>query len=278
MPAEVLLDPGIRDWALLPIAIVTFLLQLLRHYIHLLTKTQSKPDPLFVRENQILARSAYSRTNRGWIPGNAFQNRRTLFETKEKLDTFSLPGLYRPPGQKERPRVGLLVEEPSSDQGNPMMSMFADPGALRGMMMQQVLSLGPHLGMMTWVSHFFSGFVIAKLPFPLTSRFRGMLQRGVDIPTLDVTYITSVCGYFLIMFGLRGIITLVLGEQSEMDGTEAMRQMTTGGLAGGPGGKQVDMKAMFKQEADNWSLAFTQHEFQLQNVESKLLARKASLE
>eukprot|EP01062_Namystynia_karyoxenos_P066139 TRINITY_DN60144_c0_g1_i1.p1 TRINITY_DN60144_c0_g1~~TRINITY_DN60144_c0_g1_i1.p1 ORF type:complete len:276 (+),score=114.28 TRINITY_DN60144_c0_g1_i1:68-895(+) len=268
MPSELLLDPGIRDWALLPIAVVTLLLQLIRHYVTLLLKGQPKVEAAFQREGQIVARSNYSRTNRGWIPAAALDERRRLFSSKEKVDTC-IPGLYRTDPQL--PRIGLLAEEPKSDQGNPMMSMMADPSAMRTMASTQMMSIGPHFAMMSWVSHFFSGFVIAKLPFPLTSRFRGMLQRGVDAPTLDVTYITSVCGYFLIMFGIRGIITLVLGEQSEADDAEAMKQMTSGmGMAGRPGG-QVDMKAVFKSELDNWSEAFTQHEFQLSRVEEKLL-------
>lgn len=31
----------------------------------------------------------------------------------------------------------------------------------------------------------------AKIPFPLTQRFRGMLQNGIDLSTVDVSYVSS---------------------------------------------------------------------------------------
>lgn len=32
--------------------------------------------------------------------------------------------------------------------------------------------------------------------------------------TLDVSYVSSVSWYFLVMFGMRGFLSLILGEQS----------------------------------------------------------------
>lgn len=91
----------------------------------------------------------------------------------------------------------------------------------------------------------------AKIPFPLTQRFRAMLQNGIDLSTVDVSYVSSrswysryswqqvytiTCiqlvlidsrlllmyifvtiffgRYFLNLFGLRGLFSLILGEDN----------------------------------------------------------------
>lgn len=48
-----------------------------------------------------------------------------------------------------------------------------------------------------------------------------MLQRGVDIHNLDVKYVSSLSLYFLILFGLNGLQSLILGAESD----EEMRKM-----------------------------------------------------
>ena len=56
-----------------------------------------------------------------------------------------------------------------------------------------------------WVNYLFSGFLVAKTPFPLTFRFKSMLQRGVEVENLEAGYISGLCWYFMIMMGISGI-------------------------------------------------------------------------
>ncbi len=111
--------------------------------------------------------------------------------------------------------LGMMVPQARARSRSPVRLTTRTPDALRRM---QMLT-------MAWVNFFFSGFVVAKVPFPLTQRFRGMLQRGVDLQSLDVTYVSSLSWYFLNVFGLNGLLQLILGEASTVNDIQAQQQM-----------------------------------------------------
>jgi ER membrane protein complex subunit 3 len=76
--------------------------------------------------------------------------------------------------------------------------------------------------MMQGIQHFFSGFILLKVPFPLTVGFKNMFQRGVaPMPDLEPAYVSSVSWYFLVLYGLRSFFKLITGnpplEQREQD-------------------------------------------------------------
>ena len=64
---------------------------------------------------------------------------------------------------------------------NPQAAMMSDPTMMIDMLKKNVHMIVPQMLTGAWVNFFFSGFVIAKIPFPLTQRFRTMLQRGIDL-------------------------------------------------------------------------------------------------
>ena len=65
------------------------------------------------------------------------------------------------------------------------------------------------------------------------------MQRGIDLSmTLDVSYMSSLSWYFILMFGLQGVYGLVLGNDTEgVDGTQ-----TEGHVLLGDGGVAVRVR------------------------------------
>jgi hypothetical protein len=128
--------------------------------------------------------------------------------------------------------------------------------------------------MMQGISHFFQGFILLKIPFPLTRGFKNMFQRGLGDFThqLDTSYVSSVSWYFLVMFGLRGFFRMVIGDpsQEEMESLKLQQQL---GLALPSGPKQFEAAKMLQQEADNLEL-WKKVKSDLDDVERRLLGSK----
>lgn len=55
---------------------------------------------------------------------------------------------------------------------------------------------------------------IVKLPFPLTIRFKSMLQSGVMTRDLDVQWVSSLSWYFLNLMGLQSVFGFILGSDN----------------------------------------------------------------
>lgn len=69
--------------------------------------------------------------------------------------------------------------------------------------------------------------------FCLSAKLFCNAQRGVDLPTLDVTYFTSLSYYILLLFGLRGVFMLFFRENT-IDETQMYRQQMGMGAGANP--------------------------------------------
>lgn len=122
-------------------------------------------------------------------------------------------------------KTGLLKEKLPANPPNPMMS---NPNMMMDMMKGNMVNMVPNFALMTFVSYFFSGFVCLKLPFPLPSnRFKLMMQRGIDLSTLDVSYVSSLSWYFIVSFGLNGVYRLILGENIDFADAQMMQMQVS---------------------------------------------------
>lgn len=53
-----------------------------------------------------------------------------------------------------------------------------------------------------------------KLPFPLTIKFKSMLQAGVATKDMDPRWMSSISWYFLCIFGLQSVFNFILGSDN----------------------------------------------------------------
>lgn len=234
----------IRDWVLVPIVLIMFLVGLLRHYITKTIKGEQKVDVGALKLGQMMARTSWFIQNSNEINDSAFAMRKAYFNDAT---------------------TGVLKQKKEGGEQPPQLPM-QDPSMMMEMMKNNLTMIVTQMGMMGVMSSFFSGFIVVKLPFPLSAGFRGMLQRGVELNALDVTYVSSMSWYFVNLFGMSGLFSLILGDDNETDDTKLMQSQMSGQAMGAPG--QDNSKVML-QQAEN--IEVVNHEYALVHAERTLL-------
>jgi len=218
---ELQLDPAIRLWVFLPIVIITFLVGIIKHYVSILLTSPKKVDLAQVKDSQILLRARALRENAGYIPKHSFLIRRHYSSNKEN---------------------GVLTKHQQRQAAPP--NPMTDPSMMTNMLKGNLTNVLPMIVIGGWINWHFSGFVTTKVPFPLTLRFKPMLQRGIELASLDAAWVSSASWYFLNVFGLRSIYTLVLGENNAADQSLVMQEQMTMQAGGMP----QDPKQAYKAE------------------------------
>ncbi|KAI8904779.1 integral membrane protein DUF106-domain-containing protein [Gorgonomyces haynaldii] len=242
------LDPKIRDWVLIPILLVMILVGLLRNYAMKLLQTLPKPHIKQVRETSAMMRSKTLRFS-DVLPWSAFDMRKQFL-----IEQFNNQAYLKNPNT-------------DSMAPNPM----SDPQAMEGtmeMMKKNMAMIVPQTLIMSWISFFFSGFILSKLPFPLTVRFKSMTQSGVLTKDMDARWVSSLSWYFLNLFGLNSVYTLLLGDGSGADGMQDMQQMQMMG-APQPMQNPAEIARAFKSEIEFYELL--EYKWDLHDVEERLL-------
>lgn len=287
MANDLFIDRAVRDWVFVPLTIFIILMKLIMQYVHVMMTAAppggqgATPKPLSeVREAAAVARSQRLRTWGTWLPGSSFRMRRLYFV-----------GTEAPAGAAAGGGGGGAIADADGENGSggqgggggggvfnepvrskPMHETFAtDPSVMVDMMKRNLTGIVPQLVMGVVVSFFFSGFVMGRVPFSLSPRFRPMVQRGVDLASLDVAYFTSLSYYIMLLFASRGPFSLFFREDT-VDETEALRRQMNpmAAAAGGAPGGGFDAAAAYK--AEKAAYAAYEHEWVLGGAEGLALA------
>jgi hypothetical protein len=150
-------------------------------------------------------------------------------------------------------------------RSTPAQTALPDPSMMTEMLKGNVTNVLPMVVIGGWINWMFSGFVTTKVPFPLTLRFKPMLQRGIELVSLDAAWVSSASWYFLNVFGLRSIYALVLGENNAADQSRLMQEQMSGAAMSMP----MDPKVAFKAEWE--ALEISSHKWELADLDNEVL-------
>ncbi|KAE8581988.1 hypothetical protein XENTR_v10019896 [Xenopus tropicalis] len=244
---ELLLDSSIRLWVVLPIVCITFLNRLSSARFTPPAAGGERPELEPLSDSQVLIRSRILRENGKYIPRQSFLMRKFYFNDQET-------GFFK----KTKRKV---------IQRNPM----TDPTMMTDMMKGNLTNVLPMILIGGWINWAFSGFLTTKVPFPLTLRFKPMLQRGIELESLDASWVSSASWYFLNVFGLRSMYTLLLGQDNAADQSRIMQDQMTGAALSVP----PDTNKAFKAEWE--AMEISEHHWALEAIEEDLIAQDLEL-
>jgi len=154
------------------------------------------------------------------------------------------------------------------EAANPMSAM-TNPDMMNQMLKQNIHGVVQML-IFTVIGSIFQGFITAQVPFPLGHKFKQMLQQGLNVVALDPTYVSSMSWSFLLIYGLNGILGLLLADSKTIEEMELMASganMMQGG--GGAMGQPKNFTQIFKGEKDFYEIL--SYKFALDDVEDAFL-------
>lgn len=295
-----LLDSQIRDWVVLPLLVIMIAAGLLRAEIGKLLR----PAPKQTKSMDDRAKSALLRSSRlrggagGFLSKGQWEARRLAWSSRGNNNSTAgsdnsddIKNLSNEGGwlrqEAKRAEIDKKISDAIDKQGgggeqDPLAAAGLPPGMDPSTMMDgmkgNMAAMVQNMVMMQGISHFFRGFVLVRVPFPLTRGFKQMFQRGLfELNTLDTSYVSSVSWYFLVMFGLRAFFRLAMGDpvQEDVEGQKVQKELGKDFGGGGPPGNQFDGPKALKAEADTLELLNArQRVFHVDEAEKKLLGKR----
>lgn len=230
---DLIVDPQIRIWVFLPIIIITFTIGIIKHYVSYLITSTKEVCFHDIADASMILRGQILRENGNYIPKSSFAMRKYQYINDKN---------------------GWLL----APRTNANSHFFADPSKATEMMKNNVVNVLPMFAIGGWIVWMFSGFLIARVPFPLTIRFKSMLQSDIQLTSLDPSWVSSVSWYFLNVCGLKTIYDLILNQN--LGEAETYEQQIVESATNLP----QDVQNLFRRELE--AFKYAEHDWILQDV------------
>jgi len=272
---EFVIDHRIRDWVFIPICYVMFMMGLLKIFLSKMMQNKNKETTKSQKTVDENRNKAVLMRAQKIAAGCALLSPRGFFMRKTNLLKKEGGALWE--------RENDVAEDPmqAMQKTNPMMN----PANMAGMLKNNLFMTIMTPLQFGFISYFFTGYIVGKVPFPLTQKFREMLQKGVECGAMDVKYVSALSLYFLTIFGFSPLHKMILTQDPENDidpmndpsmNPMAMNPMMQQGGGGSPFGQPPTLKDNYKKERENFEVI--QYEFKIAKAEKKLMDKWALIQ
>ncbi|XBW35789.1 hypothetical protein QEN19_001362 [Hanseniaspora menglaensis] len=194
---ELALDERLKYNVLLPISIAIIIIGMLKNFVMGLLGGDIKEQPRQkLTEWQTLQEiNAFIANGKFLLDEKSFEMRRLHYlEVLRDRNFFAVT---------EKEESTEKSDDAAQDQlSNSLEELQKNSGGMKEMAIGNALNFIPQTVITWWLNHFFTNYVIMRLPFPLTLKFKEVVQNGIPTRDLDTSYTTTISWYFILMYGL----------------------------------------------------------------------------
>ena len=238
-----LLDSSLRNYIFIPLTIITICVSLLMKYLNTLFNKGKKPElhsetkslDEFSFEQELKSRDTDLRIQ------NAISRANLL---KDNFMYISEKGF-----KKRQAFFNEFFSRQFEDKG----ADFMNPNMMTDMLTRNISNAIYYISLFVVGGYFFSGYLILKLPFGLTRKFKSMIQQGLTLPDFDPSYVSAISWCLILVFGINTILQFFDGGEDFSMFQQQKQMMTTpmNMMANPMGGKNYEKILKPEKESIN---------------------------
>ena len=217
-----LIDSSLRNFIFFPLTIITVCVSLLMKYLTAIFNTNKKPNL-----------RSQTNTLENFSFENEMENRDTDLKIQNAVDRANiLKNNFMYITEKGFKKRQSYFNEFFSRKFEAKQAELMNPNMMGDMMKKQAVNAVYYISLFVVGGYFFSGYLILKLPFGLTRKFKSMMQQGLNLPDFDPSYVSAISWCLILVFGINPILQFfdggeeysMLKQQKEMM-TQPMNMM-----------------------------------------------------